>query len=359
MSNLDRDPRDLEEYANAAGQSNQPTRSPAGHALVRPTTAIADRIVGAQPVAVHRDEAKVLQKLGQLAAAAGDDWFYRFPVRKAGGGQDFIEGPSIKLANDVARIFGNCAVEVRELDVGDAWVFYARFSDIETGFSMERAYRQRKSQSSMKTRDADRSLDIAYQIGQSKAIRNVITNGLQLYCDHAFREAQNSLVNKIGKALEHWRERTLESLHKLPVELVRVERAIGRSAKDWLAPDIARIVAMGRSISDGMASTDEVFPPVTEVAEPAKSGSPSAEAGPASGREDTGMADPTARPPDSPPDETEGEVDAIDIAYERGVKAKAAGSTRKALPGEYRDAGHTAEALAWYAGLDGQTKPSR
>jgi hypothetical protein len=42
-----------------------------------------------------------------LAAAAGSDWFYRFPVKKKDGGQDWIEGPSIKLANDIARIFGN------------------------------------------------------------------------------------------------------------------------------------------------------------------------------------------------------------------------------------------------------------
>ena len=87
-------------------------------------------------------------------------------MKKKEGGQDWIEGPSIKLANDVARIFGNNVNEIREVDVGDAWVFYARFTDIETGFSYERAYRQRKSQGSMRTRDADRQLDIAYQIGQ-------------------------------------------------------------------------------------------------------------------------------------------------------------------------------------------------
>jgi hypothetical protein len=45
--------RDLAEFANAGSQPNQPI--PGGHALVRPTTGLADRIVGAQPVAVYRD----------------------------------------------------------------------------------------------------------------------------------------------------------------------------------------------------------------------------------------------------------------------------------------------------------------
>ena len=269
----------LEDFANAGGQPNQPP--PGGHALVRPTQGVADRVIGAQPVAVYRDEAKILQKLSALAAAAGADWFYRFPVRTKDGGQDWIEGPSIKLANDVARIFGNNANEVREIDVGDAWIFYARFTDIETGFSMERAYRQRKSQSSMKTKDADRQLDIAYQIGQSKAIRNCIVNALQIYADYAFEQARSSLVEKIGKDLEAWRDRTLEGLARMPIDLNRVERAIGRAAKDWLAPDIARLVAMMRAIADGMATIDDTFPAVEKVAE--ASTKPEKQEAPASG----------------------------------------------------------------------------
>jgi hypothetical protein len=346
--------RGLDEFANASAQRNQPTGG--GHALVRPTSGIAERVIGAQPVAVHRDEQKVLQKLATLAAAAGSDWFYRFPVRKKEGGQDWIEGPSIKLANDVARIFGNCAIEVRELDVGDAWTFYARFTDIETGFSMERAYRQRKSQSSMRTRDADRQLDIAYQIGQSKAIRNVICNGLQVYCDYAFEHAQNSLVDKIGKSLEAWRERTLEGLRKMPVELPRVERVVGRASKDWLAPDIARIVAMMRSVADGMASIDEVFPPIAEVAPPETG--PAMADPPHTGGADAqaaGVADSpsqeelNARGPDVPPE--------IVRAYEQGKQARAAGQNRKAIPGELRASDKTREALAWIAGFDGTTMP--
>src|SRR4029077_14570437 len=213
--NDDTDPRSngLAEFANAQGQPLQPAR---GHSLVRPTTGLAERIIGAQHVHVYRDEAKILQKLAAIAAAAGNDWFYRFPVKKKDGGTDWIEGPSIKLANDVARIFGNNVNEVREIDVGDAWVFYARFTDIETGFSMERAYRQRKGQTSLKSKDADRQLDIAYQIGQSKAIRNCIVNALQIYADFAFEEARNSLVDKIGKKLEDYRARTIEGIAKIP-----------------------------------------------------------------------------------------------------------------------------------------------
>src|SRR6516164_97411 len=87
------DTRDLAQFANATGQPNQPM--PYGHSLVRSTTGIAERIVGAQPVAKERDETKIRQRLKNLAAYAGEDWFYRFPIKQPGGGTSYIEGPSI------------------------------------------------------------------------------------------------------------------------------------------------------------------------------------------------------------------------------------------------------------------------
>jgi hypothetical protein len=247
---------------------------------------------------------------------------------------------------------------VREIDVGDAWVFYARFTDIETGFSMERAYRQRKSQASMRTRDTDRQLDIAYQIGQSKAIRNCIVNSLQIYADYAFEQARDSLVDKIGKNLEGWRKRTLERLAEIPVELPRVERVIGRSAREWLAPNIAQIVAMVKSIADGMATVDEVFPTI-EAASPAGDTSAAGEQG---GAQDQSTADASAahKPADDPaaaPHVAE-ILMATAMAYRRGVEAKTAGHLRKALPLEYRNSENKKNADAWFAGFDGKPMPN-
>jgi hypothetical protein len=364
MNDLERSDRarDLADFANAAGQPNQPI--PGGHAIMRTTTGLADRVIGAQPVAVYRDEGKILQKLTALAAAAGTDWFYRYPVKKKDGGQDWIEGPSIKLANDVARIFGNDAIEVREVDVGDAFVFYARFTDIETGFSMERSYRQRKSQTTVKTKDAERQHDIVYQIGQSKAIRNVICNSLQIYADYAFDQAKNSLIDKIGKDLPAWRSRTLEGLTRIPVELPRVERVIGRAAKDWLAPHLAQVIAMMKAIADGMAMADEVFPPIEKVEQPkpapATSEAPQSAGTTANPASAEGDQQSTGAPSAEQQATTSADPapDQMTLAYERGKQARSAGHLRKAIPGEYRDAARTKEAVAWQAGYDGSPLPS-
>lgn len=223
-----------------------------------------DRVVGAQPVAVYRDDARVLARVTALAAAAGDEWYYRFPVRnKKENRTDYIEGGSIKLANDLARMYGNCDISTTVHDLGDSWLIYARFTDYETGFSMTRPFQQRKSGSRMGGDDDARRLDIALQIGVSKAIRNVILNALQTFADVAFNAAKDSLVEKIGKDLPGWRQRATDRLSE-HVDMLRVERVIGRKAAEWRAPDVARAIALMKSVQDGMATLDETFPPLDD-----------------------------------------------------------------------------------------------
>jgi hypothetical protein len=227
-------------------------------------------VFGAQAVAVHRDEAKVLAKLKVLASAAGDDWYYRFPVKDTKTGTtQWIEGPSIKLANDLARMYGNCEVDCRAQDMGTAILFHARFVDLETGFALTRPFQQRKGASKLGGSDAGRRDDITFQIGASKAIRNVVVNALQTFADFAFAEAKEALVDKIGKDIVKWRDRTIERMGA-QIDIKRVEAAIGRPSKDWLAGDIARIIAMGKAIADGMATWDETFPQIGAVADQTK-----------------------------------------------------------------------------------------
>ncbi len=248
--------------ATRTTEQNPPDFSPqsGGAPAVMPMQGV-ERVFGAQRLQVYRDDSRVMQKIKTLAAAAGENWYYRFPVKnRETNSTDWIEGPSIKLANDLARVFGNCDVDTRVIDLGDSWLFYARFIDLETGFSMTRPFQQRKAQTSMRTKDPGRAQDIAFQIGASKAIRNVVCNSLQTFSDFAFEEARDALVKKVGENLDGWRKRTIEGIAKIPVDLKRVELAVGRTAKEWLAPDVARIIAMMKAIADGMASADETFP---------------------------------------------------------------------------------------------------
>lgn len=226
---------------------------------------VRDGIITAMRVAVARNDAGVLAKIKVLAAAAGDDWYYRWPVKdKKNGGQKWVEGPSIKCATTVARLFGNCEVKCRVVDTPTHWQFLARFIDYETGFLLERPYQQRKSQNVGKGMDSDRATDMVFQIGASKATRNVITNALETFTDFAFAQARNSLVESIGKNLAGSIKKILLTFAEMEIDVLRVERVYGKKRTEWLAPDVARMVAETRAIGDGMGSKEEFYPPTPE-----------------------------------------------------------------------------------------------
>lgn len=233
-----------------------------GTALVAPskeTGVYAEPIITAQPCQIKRNVPNFLQKMKALAQMAGEDYCYRFPVKSKDGSKKFIEGPTIIMANDMAREYMNCMVDVRAVDSFDSILFYARFIDYETGFCMTRAFRQRKGQKTMNT-DAERAADIVFQIGQSKAIRNVVVNALQTYADYTYREAKASLVTQIGQKLEEWREKMKAGIKQKGYDLKRIEASIGNTIDKWLAPDIARVIAELKSIADGMASFEDMYP---------------------------------------------------------------------------------------------------
>jgi hypothetical protein len=219
-------------------------------------------IHGAQAVVVARDEGKVLKRIRTLAQAAGDAWYYRIPFKdRKTGRTTFVEGPSVKLANDVARIYGSCDVDEWVSGEGlDYWEFTARFIDLESGFALTRVFRQRKDAASV-GKNESRNAEIGFAIGASKAIRNVVVNALQTFTDFAYEEARSALVTQIGQDIERWRKQVSERIGAI-TDIKRVEAVIGRSVKDWLAPDIATVAAMGKAIKDGMASIDESFPPL-------------------------------------------------------------------------------------------------
>lgn len=231
--------------------------------LGRATTTF--ELVAAQRVAVPRNIPEFMSRVKILSSVAGSEYYYSFPVKKrdkksGGFTTEYIEGPTIKLANDLAREYGNCGVETVVMDVGDSWVIYAKFIDIERGFTMVRPFQQRKGQASIGGRDDARAQDIALQIGVSKAIRNVIVNSLETYADFMFDEAKVSFVEQVKKKPDFYREKISGRLREIDVQLVRVEQNVGRKISEWQAVDIARVISQIKAVSDGMALANEVWP---------------------------------------------------------------------------------------------------
>ena len=227
------------------------------------TTTVFDGVITAQRVVVPRSLEKVRATMRTLCAMNGEQYIYSWPVNDRKNNRKVqIEGATIKLANDLARTWGNNQLDIRVFDDGPThWMMYGRFVDLETGFSLTRPFRQRHEiNMNMRGDNADRQEDMAFQIGVSKCLRNVVVNGLSTEASFSVDQAKKGLVSWVQqnpeRAIEYIKSMTSE--HAIP--LLAVESIVGIKMGDWSPRDTAGVVMQMRSISEGMITAAELFP---------------------------------------------------------------------------------------------------
>lgn len=249
----------LDEFASQP-QANLPVV-----ALSNSSPARLDIPHGAIQVQEKRNVAEIRKTLREHAAMLGERGYYHWEVKnRRKGTVDIVEGVSIKGANALVRAYKNCHVSCPIIvDLGTHWRFHAVFVDYENGIEMERSFLQRKNVAGMGD-DVDRKQDIAYQSGVSKAERNVVLNVLDIEAEFLLEECKGNLVKRVGSDPDRWRNTIRDRLAERNIELQRVELVIGRVIDDWLAPDIAKVIASMRAIADGMVRADDVFPPLAQ-----------------------------------------------------------------------------------------------
>jgi len=238
-------------------------------------SAVIFQPVLAQPAPLPRTQATVLARIREAAAMGSSDFYYSYPVRKKDGSRDYIEGITIDGAMAVFQAYGNCDVDCREIDIGWAWLFFARFVDYERGTSVVRPHLEPKDSSKIGGVDATRRLQASHNIGASKATRNVIANAIRQYTNFCEEESKNDLVKKVGLKLDEHRKRVLARLAELGIAVQRVEGSFGRAAGDWTAREVAGAITQLRMLNEGLATANDLWP-APPPPEPRRSDSESA-----------------------------------------------------------------------------------
>lgn len=248
-------------YGDVAGSEQSRPMLPAGDTAMRMQT----RIVTAQKVALPRSEVGVRQQMISDAAAAGDKYFYSIPFKGKSGGT-MVEGPSVKLTSDAARRWGNCEVDCEFVgETHTHFIFEGIFTDFETGYVLRRPYRQRKAQD-VGIADSERALDQIFQIGASKATRNVVHRALPELVDSAFEAARAGLVKKIGAKPDEWRKKMRGFIDQQGVPINRIERLYGKALDKFTNQDLAKLASQCSAVQDNMIDADLCWPPGEESA---------------------------------------------------------------------------------------------
>jgi hypothetical protein len=205
--------------------------------------------------------------------------FYAWDVNSREG-KKHVEGPTIGLCMSIARNFGNCAVDLNIEELPTHYMFTPVFLDLETGFTFVRAYRQRKGQN-IGMRDRDRAEDITFQIGQSKAIRNVIKGGVpKAIIDNAIIYAKRiAASNLTPEQIEQKKTDMIAAFNNdFGVSIERLGEYMGDpDPSKWSIEKVIDLRSVYRSLKSGDLSVHEVFP---EIEKPKKTEPPKEEAKP-------------------------------------------------------------------------------
>lgn len=232
--------------------------------LARTQTKGTQSLVLMQPRETKTVEAKAIEESNLL----GDSAFYAW-----GAGKDRIEGPAWPLTKSLMRVYGNCSLDMEPVqDLADSWVFTARAVDHETGYSISRQFRQSKKWQVFGKFDEARKDDIRFQIGQSKALRNVALAFLpEWLVDRCMDAAKGGVKAKIEKAIAEYGQdkvvvRMIQRLGAIGVSEARLLSCMGRKALAALTLEDLVIVSGGiAAVEKGSDSAAEVFPDVKET----------------------------------------------------------------------------------------------
>lgn len=236
-----------------------------------PVQQVKNRYTTAMSVQKVRNLPEVDRRGMEEAAMLGESAYYAW-----GQGKDRVEGPTVKLAMAMVRVYGNCAVDLDEVDEKhDAWIFTARFVDLETGFTLSRQFRQSKHSVVHGKHDPERKMEIRFQIGQSKATRNVILNALPGWlADKALDRAKGGVREAIEHAIKtHGIEKVigkaLSALAALNVPEARVLATMGRKAPAALTiEDLVILQGNAAALKSGADTIDAMFPATGEPEKP-------------------------------------------------------------------------------------------
>ncbi len=189
--------------------------------------------------------------------------YYSWDIKTKEGSKT-VEGGSIALANVVAAMLGNNIVEC-DVVFEDAthWIFKAYYIDLETGSTNTRLFRQRKGQVEGRY-DDERKLDIAFQIGQSKAKRNIILESNKWLADALIETAKKAELAEIEGNLNDAKFKALKFFKDKGVTQAKIEAKMGRKLEDLDGGDVQILRGYARAVADGEIKIDDLFAARTE-----------------------------------------------------------------------------------------------
>lgn len=215
-----------------------------------------------------RDEAKAFTKIMNSASRPGfaEGALYSFPR-----GGTTIEGPSVKMAREMARCWGNIRFGMRIVSLDEKMVHVKGWAlDVETNAlaehedKFERLIQRKRNGTTQWVKPDER--DLRELVGRRGAmcVRNAL---LQLMppdvIDEVIRQSKATQKKAAAGEIEMDREtairHTVRAFSRFGVDTEMLEKYLGHSLHTVTADELAELRAIGASIRDGQSTVEDYF----------------------------------------------------------------------------------------------------
>lgn len=211
-------------------------------------------------------EAEMIDSCGRTAMATRA--FYAVPR----GGSGTVNGPSVHLARELARIFGNVQYGVHELrrdDVAGESEIQAFAWDLQSNVRSTRTFIVPHQRMVKKQRVPLVDLNDVYLSNQNigaRAVRECIFTILPTWFTEAAQDVcRRTLERGDGVPLAERLDNMLSRFATIDVRVDQLERKLGKKRGAWSAGDLAQAAIWWTSITRDGIDQAELFPPETQT----------------------------------------------------------------------------------------------
>jgi hypothetical protein len=179
-----------------------------------------------------------------------------------------VTGPSVKLARELARIWGNIDYGIAELRQDDEYAqseMQAYAWDLQTNARSSQVFivpHKRDTRKGPKTLTRMQDIYENNANAGARRVREAIFNVIpEWFTDEAQDICRETLRKGNGDPLEKRRAALIDSFKKLGVTQEQLVATREKESAAWDADDIAQLTILGKSIKNGEITKADAFPP--------------------------------------------------------------------------------------------------
>lgn len=211
-----------------------------------------------------RDEIEAERRIIQACKRPGlaEQAMYAYPR-----GGTTVTGPSIRLAEALARNWGNMSCGIKELAQHDGESDVMAYAwDMETNFREEKVFTI-KHERHKKNGQVDKLTDPRdiYELVANQGARRLRACILAIIpgdiVERAIEECEKTLKGKNDKPLVDRIKAAIERFADIGVTKAQLEKRIGHKIETMLEVELLQLVKVYRTIVDGAGKKEDFFPP--------------------------------------------------------------------------------------------------